>query len=266
MKIGEHEIIKHLGTAIIEGEIISYHTYKDQLKMKGNNIQFFPMPDGAEPLIYKQNKQAKINLGIKSIISFGDLIDVDKKFKPSPEILVLRKKGFEFYRVVLVAAFSTEEDVKFSKAKIQVEIKTELDIKQANIHSTSPRINSKKKIEKTYVLGADAKIFDILNVKGSYTDKRTYHEIHQLIEPHYAAKQDATWKFSTNDMVKEISGTQVVEFVVKQKKDIISEWNVKPDGKLSYEGNPFISGLKNIFGNPDQPDTKKLSFEIPVTY
>lgn len=44
------------------------------------------------------------------------------------------------------------------------------------------------------------------------------------------------WELKTTKSVKEIDGTQIVEFIVKQPKDIISEWIAETNGELSWEG------------------------------
>jgi hypothetical protein len=75
-------------------------------------------------------------------------------------------------------------------------------------------------------------------------------------------KHKIEWEFRTTKIVREITRTKIVSFIVQQPMNIFSEWIAKTDGKLLWKNGvrKFTSILTN-----DNPETDKQTeyFTIP---
>jgi hypothetical protein len=260
MKIGPYSVQKRLGSMVVEvdEEEVLQFAY---MHAGGPDI------DAAPPRAsYYPSSVTVLDLGV-SAISLADLVRADKKFSVAADVKALMKKGFDFQRVTLVANFRPGNGLKFSSGSIDVILENR-DCK-ATVHSIAPlSVAERSKVNKKFGLSPEVKLFDVgLNPGLSYTDEREYQKVHPLITGYFAMKDYANWKFETNDIVDKLQGTQIVEFIVKQKKGTRSVWSAAPMGDLVTDGNGIVRIARWMTGNGRKKtaEAQPEKFTLPLT-
>jgi hypothetical protein len=151
---------------------------------------------------------------------------MNENFKISPDIAIDANSGF--YRVTLFAFLRREQISKFTYAEVVVNLVRGGDDKsKPQIYSVAP-MNTDEKVsnKKTFGLTPKIELAHTITVDPSisYSQTREYTEIHPLIQALFDAKQDVTWQYMTGVGVKEITGTQTMELIIKQPIGTSSEW------------------------------------------
>jgi hypothetical protein len=156
---------------------------------------------------------------------------MNQNFKISPDIATDANSGF--YRITLCAFLRREQNSKFTYAEVAVNLVGGGDGKsEPRIYSVAPmNTDEKVAIKKTFGLTPKIELAHTITAGTvtadpgiSYNQTREYTEIHPLIQALFDAKQDVTWQYMTGVGVKEITGTQTMELIIKQPLGISSEW------------------------------------------
>jgi hypothetical protein len=259
--IGQYPVKKYLGSLVAEG---LYNIY--------------PMDNGADlhPDHYGKTKGREVTpftrkvgaIGVINVVSLEELITISEgKIDVSPEAKIWLKKGYDFYRVTLAADFSVDSSLRFKDAIIAVTITTPFEPHQVKIWSYYPQSQLlPKRITKKVALDAAIKFFEVeVNVGNVYSYEQVYYEMHPWIVSHCVGDPTFHWEYRTNDIIKEIVGTQLVDFVVKQPVGVKTEWAAKPDGNLQhYPGTYFSKVLYAFKDKPAQPNISPGKFTVPL--
>jgi hypothetical protein len=254
-KIGKYPVLRYLGALKVEGEIYRYGGRSGG-------------PGGEQEI----RPTKVLDLGINNVTSLRELLKVDKKFPVSSEIKVALNKGYDFYRVTLVANFAPERGPKFIEGTISVKAYGRHRKSDAFVYSIFPlRIEEKKRITKKIGIEPSAKLFDIeLNPGISYVDERVYDKVHPIVIGKFASKQYASWDFKTDYITPHgVEGTQIVEFMVKQPVGKSSTWIAAPTGILEPEGGYFTRRILSFIGRkrsskPRASTSKGEKFTVPL--
>jgi hypothetical protein len=112
-----------------------------------------------------------------------------------------------------------------------------------------------------YGINPQLQLTDISISGASYSHKKEYEKIHPQIVVHYRARQKVSWEFMTTDGIDDITGTQLVEFVVKQSSGMRSAWKDRPEAKLKLSKGKIKEWL---VGNSPVTELEEFeSFDIP---
>ena len=235
MKVGNINVDQKIGTVKLddiiletpEGPLPGSRIDKIMPKMRGEIGSHAPdlFEIGVRPIT-----------NLKEQVGWQDGIIEINDFKVEPKILRLFKTN-DFFKVTLVADFRPKYGQRFTYGMIHVELKNEpIDKKEDEpmIYSIAP-IKIDDTVKMTKKVGV-APNFKFANIEPgfNYISESSYEELHPQIIGHFSSEKWAKWEFRTTNTVKEIVGTQIMEFVVKQPKNFESMVDVKIEGELNW--------------------------------
>jgi hypothetical protein len=157
--------------------------------------------------------------------------------------------------------------LRFTDAKIDVTITTPFEPHQVKIWSYYPQTQHlPKRITKKVALDATINLFEVEVSAGNvYSHEQVYYEMHPWIVSHCVGNPTFYWEYRTNEMIKEIVGTQLVDFVVRQPVGVKTEWAAQPDGKICHYPGRYVGKLLLAFKDkPAQPIIQPGKFTVPL--
>jgi hypothetical protein len=141
--------------------------------------------------------------------------------------------------------------------------------KKARVYSIFPLVvNERIPVTRRVAINPSIKLFEVeLNPGISFTDERTYQEIHPNIVGNFSAKQYVRWQFKTSKSIKQIVGTQIIEFIVEQDSNTKSIWQAIPSGKISKEHSRLLEEFKSLFrlSKKALQEAAPEKFTVPVS-
>jgi hypothetical protein len=239
MKIGDYEIEEYLGS------------WYDKF---------------AEPGFMKEDPNAfvKVELGVNSIISVGEILRQSNDFEVTDDVKV-ELQSFDFYKVSLVSSFSHGNKLKFSSAQIGTNLVSNSSETKPYVYSISPvTVDEKVQITKGFIINPQIQLAEAVNVSGgSFTFEKKYIKLHPQIRGYYAAGQDARWEYLTTEGIDDIIGSQLVELIIKQPINTRSTWRALPDGNLRWVN--FIEKFRRFIAKDKLPlvESQFKTFAVP---
>lgn len=250
MKVGPLEVEQILGTVRCGDLVIQM---PDGAHRRWD--EFPPTLMRGEHALYQETV---IEVGVQRKINMKPLRNVDR------EIQQLFNEC-DFFKVTLVAHFSPRRNLKFVSGTLQITLRNSAN-GQAIIYSIAPlRVDDTRKRTKRFGVAPDLKLFDIeLNPGIERISETSYEEIHPQIIGYFAAGSWAAWEYRTTEITREIVGTQIMEFVVKQPIGLVSKAQVEVEGNVNWRNlSARFKGFLIGELKPDVPSPNFATFTIP---